>query len=101
MRIPDYMVGRRGKMLYVQNDRKVKCQRRYVTQLVDKLGTRSIRTVILPCRELPVSLSFDARKRIHACISHSTQLLLYTCRARISVIFYIVPLTPPNLPKNW
>lgn len=90
MDIPGYMVRRRGKTLYVQNGRKVKCQRRYVTQLVDKLGTRSIRTVILSCRELPVSLSLmQVRERAHTSLSHSIQLLIYTCRARISVIFYM------------
>lgn len=83
--IPGYMVGRRGKTLYVQNGRKVKCQRRYVTQLVDKLGTRSIRIAILPYRELPVSLSFRcAPPPPHTHTHNSTQYsyfyIIYTPR---------------------
>lgn len=60
-------------------------QRQYVTQFVDKLGTRSIRIAILAYRELPVSQFL-----IHT--RNSIQLFLHT--AQISVIFYMCQISP-------
>jgi len=89
-----YSEGEGENVLYVQNGRQVKCQRRHVTLFVDKLvGTL---VLFVPCRSVESFVSFSRCN-----VSDASAVALDYFYIRVANFGHILHAPSPPLAKSW